>query len=311
MGGLWPGTIYSRTRIRLLMASPTSSSLSPATAVVTVSFGSGAVLPTFLDSVVGASERAVLTVVVDNKPEPDERVREQVQSRGATYLGTGSNLGYGGAINAAVATIPAEVRWILVSNPDVVLGPGSIDRLVATGELDDRIGSVGPSILTATGEIYPSARAVPSLRTGVGHALFVNLWAGNPWTRAYRREAEAESTVRDAGWLSGACVLVRRSAFDELGGFDDGFFMYFEDVDLGYRLGKAGYRNVYEPAAIATHTGAHSTNSDSVQMVRVHHDSAKRFLGKKYRGALLWPIRVSLRVGLAVRSALVTRKLGH
>jgi len=293
------------------MAPSDSTPDAPSVAVVTVSFGSGDVLPSFLDSVGPASIASPTVVVVDNKPQLDERVRAQVESHGATYLGTGSNLGYGGAINAAVATLPDSVRWILVSNPDVVLGPGSLDTLVAAGEQDAAIGSVGPSILTATGEVYPSARAVPSLRTGVGHALFVNLWAGNPWTRAYRREAEMENTARDAGWLSGACVLVRRSAFAELDGFDDGFFMYFEDVDLGYRLGKAGYRNLYEPAAVATHTGAHSTNSDSAQMVRVHHESAKRFLGKKYRGVLLWPIRVSLRIGLAVRSALVTRKLGH
>ena len=290
------------------MDSPTSSSLSPATAVVTVSFGSGAVLPAFLDSVTGASSDSVLTVVADNKPEQDEAVRSQSDERGAVYLPLGSNRGYGGAINAAVATLPDSVRWVLVSNPDVVLAPGAIDVLVAAGESDQHVGSVGPRILTASGEVYPSARAVPSLRTGVGHALFVNLWAGNPWTRAYRRDAESEAAVRDAGWLSGACVLVRRSVFDELGGFDDGFFMYFEDVDLGYRLGKAGYRNVYEPAATATHTGAHSTNSDSTQMVRVHHDSAKRFLAKKYSGPLLWPVRTALSAGLSLRSAIVRRR---
>lgn len=293
------------------MASPTPLPTAQTAAVVTVSFGSGAVVPAFLASVGPASALPLAVVVADNKPEADEVVRAQVAEAGYTYLGLGQNHGYGGAVNAAVATLPASVRWILVSNPDVVLAPGSIDALVAAGEADERIGSVGPAILTATGEVYPSARAVPSLRTGVGHALFVNLWAGNPWTRAYRRDTEHDGLSRDAGWLSGACVLVRRSAFDELGGFDEGFFMYFEDVDLGYRLGKAGYRNVYDPSAVATHTGAHSTNSDSAQMVRAHHESAKRFLGKKYQGRILWPVRAVLRVGLALRSALVVRKLGH
>lgn len=284
---------------------------SPVVSVVTVSFGSGGVLPGFLESVPGASAAGILTIVVDNKPEHDELVREQSRAHGATYLPLGANRGYGGAVNAAVASLPASVRWVLVSNPDVVLTRGALDTLVSTADADATIGSVGPLIRNADSSIYPSARAVPSLRTGVGHALFVNLWAGNPWTRAYRREAEVEGVRRDAGWLSGACVLVRRSALDELGGFDEGFFMYFEDVDLGYRLGKAGYRNVYEPAATAIHTGAHSTNSDSAQMVRVHHQSAKRFLAKKYPGVVLWPVRTALRIGLAIRSALVVRKLGH
>jgi N-acetylglucosaminyl-diphospho-decaprenol L-rhamnosyltransferase len=97
--------------------------------------------------------------------------------------------------------------------------------------------------------------------------------------------------------------------FDTLGGFDEHYFMYFEDVDLGYRIGKVGFRNVYEPAAVVTHTGAHSTNSESARMVAVHHDSAQTFLNKKYAGAILWPLRVGLGFGLRFRSAIVQRNL--
>jgi len=164
-------------------------------------------------------------------------------------------------------------------------------------------------VLTAEGEVYPSARSVPSLRNGVGHALLANLWVDNPWSRAYRNDAEEPVERRDAGWLSGSCVLVRRTAFTELGGFDTGFFMYFEDVDLGYRLGSSGYRNVYEPAARVVHTGAHSTTSDSARMISAHHESARRFLNKKYAGWWLWPVRVVLTVGLRFRSALVRSSL--
>ena len=57
-------------------------------------------------------------------------------------------------------------------------------------------------------------------------------------------------------------MLVRRRAFDEIGGFDEGYFMYFEDVDLGFRLGKRGFRNVYDPSAEVTHSGAHATGRD-------------------------------------------------
>ncbi len=79
------------------------------------------------------------------------------------------------------------------------------------------------------------------------------------------------------------------AAFDELGGFDDGYFMYFEDVDLGYRLSKAGYRNVYEPSEVVNHSGAHSTSVESERMIEAHHESARRFLQRKYPGPLLWP----------------------
>ena len=280
----------------------------PSVAVITVSYGSEGVLGQFLDSVPDASEHGVVVVVADNKATPGSPVPGMTSSAKAVYLPLESNLGYGGAMNAAAKTLDPGIEWILVSNPDVVLGRSSIDRLVAAGERDPRIGSVGPVIVDADGGVYPSARSVPSLRTGVGHALFVNMWAGNPWTRAYRRDTSNELERRDAGWLSGACVLVRRSAFRELGGFDDGYFMYFEDVDLGYRLGKAGYRNVYEPSAVVTHTGAHSTNTDSARMIQEHHRSARRFLSRKYRGWRLWPVRVVLSTGLAVRSFVIRRR---
>ena len=293
------------------MASPSSTPSTPSLAVVTVSFGSERVLAPFVESVAAASREPVAIVVADNKAGAEGDVREFAEKRGLQYVPVPGNPGYGAAVNAAVDVLPASVQWVLVSNPDVVLGTGSIDTLLATAGGDERIGSVGPQVRTAEGTVYPSARAVPSLRTGVGHALFVNLWAANPWTRAYRRDTEATEQRRDTGWLSGACVLVRRSAFSELGGFDEGFFMYFEDVDLGYRLGKAGYRNVYEPGAVVIHSGAHSTTTDSARMITTHHESARRFLGKKYAGVMLWPIRAGLRLGPGVRSALVVRKLGH
>jgi N-acetylglucosaminyl-diphospho-decaprenol L-rhamnosyltransferase len=271
-------------------------------AVVTVSYHSGAVLPGFLGSIERASVSPVATIVADNSPDPAEPIREQATAAGAGYLPLPGNRGYGAAMNAAIRELPRSVAWVLVSNPDVELRPGTIDALVRTGETDPAIASVGPAILTSSGEVYPSARAVPSLRTGVGHALFVNLWTDNPWTRAYRSDTGPDAGQRDAGWLSGACLLVRRSIFDDVGGFDDGYFMYFEDVDLGYRLGKAGYRNVYEPGAVVVHSGAHSTNEDSAAMLQAHHESAKRFLSKKYPGVILWPVRVALRLGLAVEA---------
>ena len=278
----------------------------PVVAVVTVSYGSGAVLTDFLRSVPASSESSLVVVVADN--DSDDKVVESLAAEtSAKYLRLKRNVGYGGAINAAVRSLPRDVRWVLVSNPDVVLTPKVIDVLLAVGSRDARIGAIGPAIMTDD-EIYPSARKVPSIRTGIGHALFANIWLGNPWTRAYRHESEREMTQRDAGWLSGACVLLRRSAFDELGGFDDGYFMYFEDVDLGYRLGRAGYRSVYEPAAVVVHSGAHSTKEQSARMIAVHHQSARRFLTRKYSGWYLWPVRFVLSVGLGMRSAVLSRR---
>ncbi|BAU33141.1 glycosyltransferase family 2 protein [Microcella alkaliphila] len=276
-------------------------------AVVTVAYRSDEVLPTFLRSIPPASSEPVTVVVVDNAPTAGD-ARSHAEECGAQYLALAANPGYGGAVNAAVKTLPASVEWILVSNPDVVLGAGAIDELLAAARASDRVGSAGPTVLGGDGALYPSARSVPSIRTGVGHALFGRVWPSNPWSARYLGTRRASDGTADVGWLSGSCVLVRRAAFDEVGGFDEGYFMYFEDVDLGFRLGRAGYVNRFVPGAVVTHTGAHSTSGDeSARMIQAHHDSAKRFLAQKYPGRMLAPIRGMLGVGLDIRSAIARR----
>lgn len=275
--------------------------------IATVLFRSDTALRAFLASTPTASTGTLALVAADNAPSPPGQARGLVEAAGGHYLPLESNPGYGAAINAAVALLPESVEWVLVSNPDVELRTGCIDKLIASAERDPLIGAVGPLVENLDGTVYPSARAIPSLRTGIGHALFAEVWKGNPWTAIYRDGTTATRERRDAGWLSGSCFLVRRSAFEEVGGFDERYFMYFEDMDLGYRLGQAGYRLVYEPSARALHIGAHSTALESSRMVRAHHESAKRFLRGKYSGWYLWPLRAALSAGLSARAALVTR----
>ena len=275
--------------------------------VVTVSYSSFEVLEGFLSSLARALSTRPEVVVVDNAA--DAAVATLSRRVGAAYLARPENPGYGAAINAGVDALPGSVEWVLVSNPDVVLHGGAVDRLLAVGRSDARIGSIGPRVLNGDGSTYPSARAIPSLRTGVGHALFANIWLDNPWSRAYRDTSADPERARSAGWLSGSCLLVRRSAFAEIGGFDEKFFMYFEDVDLGLRLGRADYLNWFEPSAVVTHSGAHSTSAHSAAMVAAHHRSARLFIAKKYPGLWLSPVRAILQVGLAIRSAILQRRV--
>lgn len=289
------------------MASSRENAASLRLGVVTVSYRSESVLPQFLASIARSSAHPIVSAVADNLPS-EGNARTLAESAGAVYLPMPANLGYGAAMNAAVDSLPDDIEWVLVSNPDVVLDPGVLDALLRVGEESTDIASIGPAVINSDGTIYPSARAVPSLRTGIGHAMFTNLWPRNPWSKKYLNDTQTTAR-RDTGWLSGSCLLVRRSAFQELHGFDTGYFMYFEDVDLGYRFGKHGYRNVYEPSVRVLHTGAHSTTSDSAAMIAAHHTSARRFLAKKYSGPALWPVRVVLNVGLTIRSAIIGRRI--
>src|SRR3712207_3003329 len=139
-----------------------------------------------------------------------------------------------------------------------------------------------------------------TLFRSIGHAALGWAWPANPWTARYRREREAPRE-RTAGWLSGSCFLVDLEAFHSVGGFDPGYFMYFEDVDLAARLGERGWLHVYAPTAVVEHEGGHATRRDPHRMQRVHHTSALRYLVRRPPGPLNAPLRAALRVGLGGR----------
>ena len=277
------------------------------TAVVTVSYNSSAQLALFLASIRESDAAGVGVIVVDNRSADIEATRAICETYAAHLIELDDNRGYGGAINAAVETLPPEIEFVLISNPDVLVHENSIPALVRLLEAEKSVGAIGPTVLNSDGTVYPSARRLPSLRTGIGHALFARVWPANPWSRAYRNDAEGYDKARYVGWLSGSFVLVRRAAFESIGKFDEGYFMYFEDVDMGYRMGKTGWRSLYTPSATVTHSGAHSTNTESAKMIKTHHESANRYLAKKYAGPVLAPLRLALRVGLSARSMYLSR----
>jgi N-acetylglucosaminyl-diphospho-decaprenol L-rhamnosyltransferase len=272
-------------------------------AVVAVTYSPGESLATFLDSLAGATVRPLDVVLADNG-STDGSVAAAAARPGVRVVETGGNLGYGRAANIGVHATTAE--FVVVANPDIEWEAGAVDALLAAAARWPKGAAFGPLIHTPERAIYPSARALPSLGRGIGHALFGWWWPSNPWTAAYRVETEAPRE-RTAGWLSGSCLLLRRDAFDAVGGFDPGFFMYFEDLDLGDRLGRAGWQNVYVPSAVVCHAGGHATSRDAARMAAEHHRSAWRYLSRRYAGWRWLPVRLALRVGLAARSVLASR----
>lgn len=275
----------------------------PSVRIVCVTYHPGAELEEFVTSLAVATSAPTELVLVDNGA--DHTVAAEVAERhGATLLTPGRNLGYGAAANLGARG--AEQPWIVVANPDIVWHPGSLDLVLDAGERTGA-GAVGPRLLNTDGTVYPSARALPSLSAGIGHALLSRVWPGNPWTRAYRRDDDADAE-RAAGWLSGACLVLRREAFEQVGGFDEQYFMFFEDTDLGDRLGRAGWTNLYVPAAQVTHIGGTSWRARPAPMIRAHHASALRYLRGRYHRWYQWPVRAALQVGLAVRRTLELRR---
>jgi N-acetylglucosaminyl-diphospho-decaprenol L-rhamnosyltransferase len=277
-------------------------------AVITVTYSPGAALETFLDTLGKATTRTCQVILADNG-STDGAPQRAAERDGVRLVPTGGNLGYGRGANRGIAELGTDIGWVVVANPDVEWTPDSLDNMITSATRWPRAGSLGPLIREPDGSVYPSARSVPSLGRGFGHAVFGKVWPTNPWTRAYRQEDAAEGE-RAVGWLSGSCLLLRREAIDSVGGFDPKYFMYFEDVDLGERLAEAGWLNVYVPSAEVTHIGGHATKNASARMLRAHHDSAYRFLADRHRGLRWAPVRLLLWVGLEIRCRWVLRRSG-
>ncbi|BDN81218.1 MULTISPECIES: glycosyltransferase family 2 protein [Mycobacterium] len=277
--------------------------------VVAVTYSPGPHLERFLASLSLATDRPVSVLLADNGSTDGTPQAAVERYPNVRIFHTGANLGYGTAVNRAVAQLteqPESDDWLIVANPDVQWGPGSIDALLEAVERWPQAGALGPLIRDPDGSVYPSARHLPSLVRGGMHAVLGPVWPRNPWTKAYRQE-HLEPSERPVGWLSGSCLLVRRSAFRQIGGFDERYFMYMEDVDLGDRLGQAGWLSVYVPSAEVLHHKGHSTGRDPANHLAAHHRSTYIFLADRHAGWWRAPLRWTLRGSLAVRSRLMVR----
>lgn len=215
-----------------------------------------------------------------------------------------ANVGFGSGANAGVARTDAP--YVIVANADTRFSDDATRCLVTAAEEHPDVGAVGPEVRFPDGRPQSSARTFPTLGQAAGHALLGLWWPDNRWTRAYRQLDVEGDVARDVDWLSGCALLLRRTAFDDVGGFDPGYWMYVEDVDLGFRLRQAGWRIRYEPAARVTHrVGASSSNKRRTRMVVAHARSLDRFYGRAYNVGIGRLARPLVRVGLLVWIALV------
>lgn len=218
---------------------------------------------------------------------------------------SGANLGFGGGVNYSVDRVPRDIEYVLVTTPDVELDQGSTKALVDVLDTNERIGLVAPRVDTPDREIYPSVRTFPSLVDAFGHAFLRFLWPTNPFSRRYMMLDWDHSVAADVDWVAGTHFLTRRTAWDEVGGFDPRFFMFLEDVDLCWRLRDKGWRVRYEPSSVVVHHISKSADQTPYRMILAHHRSIYRYIDKTWRGwrRALLPVAaaaVTLRTGLAM-----------
>lgn len=284
----------------------------PAVSAIVVNYNGGdelrRALQSIADEMAGAPWEAV---VVDNQSTDGSAEIALEFLPHATLIRNRDNVGFARAVNQGLAATTAPL--VLILNPDCRIVAGAVAALRA--ELDSRewCAIVGPKILNPDGTVQGSARGDPDMLTGLfgrtgplGRLL--------PWHSISQRNVVSESAIRSGhvsvvvDWLSGACVLARREALRKVNGFDERYFLYWEDADLCRRLRDIGYHVRYVPGATAIHRTGHSSRTVRVSAIRAFHESAYLYYTTHIAPKRLQPTRAIARAILAGRAWWLLRR---
>jgi N-acetylglucosaminyl-diphospho-decaprenol L-rhamnosyltransferase len=224
-------------------------------------------------------EREVIVVDTGSVDGSQDLVRDRFPH--AQLVALDGSLGYGGALNEGIAR--ASGAWLLLMNADAWPLPHAVDRLVEFAEGEPRAGIVGPRLLNPDGTLQPSVRGFPTLwRLSTEYFFLRRLAPRSRALNAFYGSGFDHRSRRDAEFLVGAVLLVRRRVMADVAGFDASFFMFDEEVDLCYRTTRAGWRVVFWPGAEFVHIGGASTEQVWPQMYREQLRSHLRFLAKHH-----------------------------
>jgi N-acetylglucosaminyl-diphospho-decaprenol L-rhamnosyltransferase len=227
--------------------------------VVVVSYNSAEELRSCVEPLAGMPD---VNVIVVDSASTDGSVAS-VSDLPVTVEALKENRGFAHGCNAGARR--GNAPYVLLLNPDATLDKPSLERMVATAEADPAIGAVAPRIQDVDGTLDWSQRRFPRLRSTFAQALFLHrFFPLAPWTDELVRDPAAYERSASPEWASGACLLVRRTALERLGGLDEGFFLYCEDMDLCRRLRGQGLDIRYDAGAICIHEGGASAPRSSL-----------------------------------------------
>jgi N-acetylglucosaminyl-diphospho-decaprenol L-rhamnosyltransferase len=232
--------------------------MSATIAVAVVSWNTRELLEECLRSLATDAEAGLAEVwVVDNGSTDGSRELVRERFRWASLLEPESNLGFGPAVNEVARR--TESPWLAAANADIALSPGALGRMLAAGEADSRAGSLAPRLLLPDGRTQHSVHRFPTVTLSVAFNLGLTSvipGLGERWCIEGRWDPDRPRRVQ---WAHGAFLLLRRQAFEEVGGFDPEQWMYAEDLDIAWRLARSGWATRYVPEAAVGHELSAST----------------------------------------------------
>jgi GT2 family glycosyltransferase len=267
--------------------------------VVVVSYRCEPMLRDCLESLRSHSSDGEITVhVVDNASQDGTAEMVAREFPEVRLTASERNLGFGAANNVAIRS--GSAPYVLCLNPDTRITDSALERLL---EVMDRrrVGIAGPRLELEDGSLdHAAKRSFPTPLSALGHFTGVGRRRGSGVLAAYRAP-EVDAGPVDA--VNGACMLIRRKALEEAGSFDEGYWMYMEDLDLCYQFDKAGWVTWYEPSATVVHVKAGTTGSvRSPRLNYAFHYGMFRFYHKHYATQRARAVNALVYFGIAVKA---------
>jgi GT2 family glycosyltransferase len=276
--------------------------------VVIVNYNAGDALVRCVSSVL-AQQQQVRVTVVDNASTDGsaERLEQSLgNSRHLQVLANQANLGFAKAVNAAVSQLDGNARYLLILNPDCEVLPGAMLELVSALDLDSGAAMAGPLVVDRHGD--PMKATLRQFPTPWNSFLTVSgLWRLGRWIPALRgmdhsRQLPAVTSRAEA--VSGACMMIRRQLFEELGGMDESYGLHCEDLDLMYRASLRGMHCLLVPTARVFHEQGLSSKSRPSWVHWQKHLGMQRFFLKFQAERYALPVRWLVLAGIWVRFAI-------
>jgi GT2 family glycosyltransferase len=270
--------------------------------VVIVSYRSRELLRDCLASLrAHGPSRPMKVIVVDNASGDGTTEMVAADFPEVELIASPTNLGFAAATNLGAKRGGAP--YVLALNPDTVVTDGALDTVLESMEAHPEVAVAGARLLRPDGTLdHASKRSFPTPLSALGHFTGVGRRPGASGKLAAYRAPEVESGPVDA--VNGAFMLMRRAAFEGIGGFDEGYWMYMEDLDLSYTLAQEGWGTWYEPAATVMHVKGGTTGGErSVRLNWAFHRGMYRFYRKHYATEHSRAVNAVVYVGIAVKLA--------
>ena len=267
-------------------------------AVAIVNYNTCALLHDCLVSAI--AEQAAEIVVVDNASTDGSAAMVAATFPQVVLHANTENPGFAAGVNQAVAACSAP--YVLLLNSDTIVQPGALAALARYLDQHPRVGVVGPRLLNTNGSLQASCFHFPTplhvflelsnLGSVVRHVPLVRQWYLRSWTH---------DRARQVPWILGAALAVRRTAFAQVGGFDESFFMYSEEVDFCFRLRQSGWATHFAPVAGVMHVGGASTVQQRAAMTIRLFQSNVAFYRRHYAHWRLVLLKLLVRAGVGAK----------